>query len=58
MRTSIVAPSLADEIKRMADRIAELEAALRVLVDGYYSDDESVPTLEQWDTARELLKTK
>lgn len=29
MQTSIVAPPLADEIKRMGERIAELEAALQ-----------------------------
>ena len=39
-----------------AARIAELEVALRALVDGYYSDDDALPTLEQWDTARELIK--
>lgn len=36
-------------------RIAEMEAALRTLVTGYYSDDESLPTLEQWDDARSLV---
>ena len=39
-------------------RIARLGSALRVLIDGYYSDDESLPTLEQWDDARALVQSK
>lgn len=38
------------------ERIAELEAALRRLVDMIISDDESVPGTEDIDDARALLR--
>lgn len=46
----------ADAYDRAVARIETLEAALRKLVDGYYSDDESRPSLEEWDDARNALR--
>ena len=46
------------EIERLRAENAQLSAALRSIVDGYYSDDESLPTSEQWDDARVAIRER